>query len=199
MKPVRAVVIGASAGGIQALQQILPRLPADLGVPVIVVSHLPAESGDLLSAVLGRFCTLPVCEAEERAPIGPGRVYVAPADYHLLVEPDGTFALSAEARVNNVRPAIDLTLDSAAATWGDGVLAVLLSGANRDGAAGMVAVKAAGGTCIVQDPADCMADSMPRAAIAAGAADHVAALDSIASLIVGLCRPDSAVSKDCRP
>lgn len=199
MKPVRAVVIGASAGGIQALRHILPRLPADLAVPVIVVSHLPSEAGDLLSAVLGRFSSLPVDEAEERRPIRPGRVYVAPADYHLLVEPDGTFALSAEPRVNNVRPAIDLTLTSAAEAWGDGVLAVLLTGANQDGAAGMVAVKAAGGTCIVQDPAESVADAMPRAAIAAGVVDHVATLDAVAALIVGLCRPDIAVSKDRRP
>ena len=135
MKRIEAVVIGCSAGGISALHEILPRLPADLAVPVIVVCHCGPSARDLLSAVIARDCPLPVAEAEERSPALPGRIHVAPPDYHLLVEDDGTFALSVDRRVNNVRPAIDVLLDSASDTWGEGLLAVLLTGANDDGAA----------------------------------------------------------------
>lgn len=188
MRRIEAVAIGCSAGGIRALHDILPLLPADLPVPVIVVCHSGPSARDLLSSVLGRDCSLPVAEAEERAPALPGRVYVAPPDYHLLVEPDATFALSAEERVNNVRPAIDPLLESAAEAWGDGLLAVLLTGANEDGAAGMAAVRRAGGLCIVQDPDQAAAGTMPRAAIAQGGADWIAPVDRIAFLVASLCQ-----------
>lgn len=188
MRRIEAVAIGCSAGGIAALHDILPGLPADLPVPVIVVCHSSPSVSDLLSSVLRRDCRLPVAEAVERTPALPGHVHVAPPDYHLLVESDGTFSLSAEERVNNVRPAIDPLLESAADTWGEGLLAVLLTGANEDGAAGMAAAKAAGGICIVQDPEGAVAETMPRAAIAAGGADWIAPLDRIAFLISSLCQ-----------
>lgn len=188
MRRIEAVAIGCSAGGIKALHDILPRLPADLAVPVIVVCHCGPMARDLLSAVIGQGCALPVTEAAERSPALPGRVYVAPPDYHLLVEDDTTFALSVDKRLNNVRPAIDVLLDSASDTWGEGLLAVLLTGANDDGAAGMAAVRRAGGTCIVQDPEGATAEAMPRAAIARGGADWIAPLDRIAFLITSLCQ-----------
>ncbi|CUW38545.1 putative chemotaxis protein-glutamate methylesterase(Signal transduction response regulator, chemotaxis, protein-glutamate methylesterase,3-188) [Magnetospirillum sp. XM-1] len=198
MRRIEAVAIGCSAGGIKALHDILPHLPADLGVPVIVVCHSGPSARDLLSSVLARDCALPVSEAEERAPALPGRVYVAPPDYHLLVEPDATFALSVEARINNVRPAIDPLLESAAEAWGEGLLAVLLTGSNEDGAAGMAAVREAGGTCIVQDPDDAAADTMPRAAITHGGADWIAPADRIAFLVASLCQA-SLPSQDHAP
>ncbi len=191
MRQIEAVAIGCSAGGIKALHDILPHLPADLGVPVIVVCHSGPSARDLLSSVLRRDCRMPLTEAEERSPILPGHIYVAPADYHLLVEADFTFSLSVDSRVNNVRPAIDPLLESAADTWGAGLLAVLLTGSNDDGANGMAAVRQAGGTCIVQDPADATAETMPRAAIARGGADWIAPLDRIAFLITSLCQPTS--------
>jgi len=189
VKRIEAVAIGCSAGGIAALHVILPLLPADLRVPVIIVCHSGPAARDLLSSALRRDCRLPVAEAEERAPALPGHVHVAPPDYHLLIEPDGTFALSADERINNVRPAIDPLLESAADTWGEGLLAVLLTGANEDGAAGMAAVHAAGGTCIVQDPNGAVAQAMPRAAIARGGVDWIAPLDHIAFIITSLCQP----------
>lgn len=195
---VQAVVIGCSAGGIAALHHILPRLPADLPVPVIVVCHTGPSPTDLFSSVLRRDCRLPVMEAPERGTARPGHIYVAPADYHLLMEEDKTFALSADPRVNNARPAIDLLFESAANVWGEGLLAVQLTGANDDGAAGMKEVKAAGGLCLVQDPATATATAMPEAAIATGAADWVAPLDWIAFLITSLCF-SSAPAQDCRP
>lgn len=187
MKRFQAVAIGCSAGGIKALHEILPLLPADFALPVIVVCHSGPSARDLLSAVISRGCPLPVAEAEERSPALPGRVHVAPPDYHLLVEDDGTFSLSVDKRVNNVRPAIDILLETASDTWGEGLLAVLLTGANDDGAAGMAAVRRAGGTCIVQDPEGATAETMPRAAIARGGADWIAPLDRIAFLITSLC------------
>lgn len=189
MKRIEAVVIGCSAGGIAALHEILPRLPADLGVPVIVICHTGPSARDLLGSVLRRDCRLPVAEAEERASALPGHIHVAPPDYHLLIEPDATFALSADERINNVRPAIDPLLESAADTWGEGLLAVLLTGANEDGAAGMAAVRDAGGTCIVQDPSGAVAEAMPRAAITSGGVDWIAPLGHIAFIITSLCQP----------
>ncbi|KIL96832.1 Chemotaxis response regulator protein-glutamate methylesterase CheB [Paramagnetospirillum magnetotacticum MS-1] len=188
MKRIRAVAMGCSAGGIAALHDILPALPANLPVPVIIVCHSGPAATDLLSAAIRRDCRLPVAEAQERSPALPGHIHVAPPDYHLLIEPDGTFALSAEERIHNVRPAIDALLETAAEAWGEELLAVLLTGANEDGAQGMAAVKAAGGHCIVQDPSDAVADVMPRAAIARGAADWIAPLDRIAFLITSLCQ-----------
>ncbi|CAA7614997.1 putative chemotaxis protein-glutamate methylesterase [Candidatus Terasakiella magnetica] len=185
--PLEVVVIGCSAGGIEALHTLLPALPPDFPLPVVVVIHLSSGAPTLLPQVLQTGCTLPVIEAEERQPLRPGCIHVAAPDYHLLIEPDHTFALSADAKVNNSRPAIDLTFISAAEVWGAGVLAILLTGASADGARGMQAVKARGGICIVQDPATAQAPAMPAAAIATGVADHIAKLDEITGIVVSLC------------
>jgi two-component system chemotaxis response regulator CheB len=188
--PVSAIGIGCSAGGLDALHHILPNLPAGLSVPVVVVAHMgPSPDNPILEA-LKRHCHLPVVEAEERRKVAAGIIHVCPPDYHLLVEADHTFALSADGKINNSRPSIDAFLDSAADCWGNGLLAVLLTGASIDGARGMAAVKAAGGTCVVQDPATAFAPVMPQAAIDAGAADWIMPPDRIAELITSLCLPN---------
>lgn len=188
MSDFAAAVIGCSAGGLDALQRILQPLPADLGIAVVIVSHVPADGGSLLPLLLGRACRLPVSEAEEREPVRPGHVYVAPPNYHLLVEPDFTFGLSVDARVCNVRPAADVLFASAAEAYGHRLVGLVLTGANADGAAGLKAVAERGGTCLVQDPDTAMADAMPRAAIAAVPRAKVLTLAAIPGELVSLCR-----------
>lgn len=188
--PVSAIGIGCSAGGLDVLHHILPNLPAGLSVPVVVIAHMGPSADNPILEALKRHCHLPVVEAEERRKVAAGIIHVCPPDYHLLVEADHTFALSADGKINNSRPSIDAFLDSAADCWGNGLLAVLLTGASIDGARGMAAVKAAGGTCVVQDPATAFAPVMPQAAIDAGAADWIMPPDRIAELITSLCLPN---------
>ena len=142
---MNALVIGGSAGAFAALEAILSRLAPDCAVPIIVVQHLHADDDGLFAEHLGRTSALPVVEAEDKTPLMPGRVHVAPAGYHLLVEDAATLALSVDPPVNWSRPAIDVLFESAARVWGADLVAVLLSGANADGTAGLSAVKAAGG------------------------------------------------------
>lgn len=179
MSAIDAAVIGCSAGGLHALQQILRPLPADLDIAIVIVSHTPADGANLLPHLLGRECRLPVREAEERQPIRPRHVYVAPPNYHLLIEPDRTFALSVDPKVCNVRPAVDLLFISAADAYRHRLAAVVLTGANSDGANGLRAVAAAGGACFVQDPESAVAESMPQAAIAAVPGAQVLSLAAI--------------------
>ncbi|OAN52230.1 chemotaxis protein CheB [Paramagnetospirillum marisnigri] len=186
--PIHAFAIGCSAGGLNALHAILPELPEGFPAPVVVVAHLGANDGGNMAAALRRDCRLPVVEAEERLPAQAGTVYIAPPDYHLLMEADHTFSLSADAKVLNARPSIDVFMESAAEAWGRSLAAILLTGANADGAAGMAAVKANGGLCIVQDPDGATAPEMPDAAIALGAAHWIAQPDRIAFLMISLCR-----------
>ncbi len=188
MSAFAATVIGCSAGGLDALHRVLQPLPADLGLAVVIVSHVAPDGDSLLPRLLGRMCRLPVGEAEEREPVRPGHVYVAPPNYHLLIEPDFTFGLSVDARVCNVRPAADVLFTSAAAAYGSRLIGVVLTGANADGAAGLKAVADAGGICLVQDPDTAMADAMPRAAIAAVPGAKVLVLSAIPHELISLCR-----------
>ncbi|MDO8607064.1 MAG: chemotaxis protein CheB [Phaeospirillum sp.] len=181
---IKAIAIGCSAGGLDVLHVILPLLPADFALPVVVVAHIGPSAENLIVGALRRDCLLPVVEAEERMTVTPGTIHVAPPDYHLLVEADHTFSLSVDSKVNNSRPSIDVFLASAADAWGSGLAAVLLTGANCDGVGGMAAVKAADGFCIVQDPATAYAPIMPQSAIDAGIADRVLTPEGIAALIV---------------
>jgi two-component system chemotaxis response regulator CheB len=182
------IVIGGSKGGIRALQSILALLPAAFPLPVAVVLHRMPMAGDRLAALLQESSLLPVREPEDKEKIETGRVYIAPADYHLLVE-KGAFVLSVDEPVCYSRPSIDVLFESAADAYGAGVLAALLTGANEDGARGMAAVKRGGGETLVQDPETAEAPEMPRAAIAAGAADRVLSLEEIGPYIVSLSFP----------
>lgn len=163
----RAVVMGASAGALETLSAILPELPPDYKLPVMVVVHLPPDKPSLLAELLARKCRVTVREAEDKEPIRPGTVYVSPPDYHLLVEQDGHLSLSADAPVQYSRPSIDVLLESAADAYGETLIGIVLTGANSDGASGLAAIASVGGTALVQNPKTAYAAAMPRAARAA--------------------------------
>jgi two-component system, chemotaxis family, protein-glutamate methylesterase/glutaminase len=178
-----AVVIGCSAGGLDALRILLNALPAEFAAAVIVVAHTAPDGISMLPALLAKTCLLPVSEAMEREPVLPGHVYTAPPNYHLLIEPKRVFALSVDERVCFARPSIDVLFRSAADAYGERLTGVILTGANNDGAQGLKAIKAAGGLTLVQDPDSAYADTMPKAAIATGAVDKIKRLDALAAEI----------------
>jgi two-component system, chemotaxis family, protein-glutamate methylesterase/glutaminase len=179
-----AVVIGGSAGSLEVLAIVLSALPSDFPMPVLLVHHLhPSDDGGF-SNHLARGARIPVIEPCDKERIEPGRVYVAPANYHMLVERCGAIALSVDERVNWSRPSIDVLFESAAAAWGSRLIAVILSGASADGARGMLAIKTAGGLTIAQEPAGAEYPVMPLAAIEMGAVDKVLRPAQIGQLLV---------------
>ncbi|MFA9438007.1 chemotaxis protein CheB [Uliginosibacterium sp. sgz301328] len=180
---IDAVVIGASAGGVDAIGQLLSALPQDFGLPIMFVLHLPAGHSSLLPEVLGHYCRLPVCEALDKQPIAGGTVYCAPADCHLLVEPDFTLSLSIDDPVNFSRPSIDLLFESAAYAYRARLLAIVLTGASSDGANGLATVRACGGRAWVQQPAQAAHATMPSAAIARAGADAILSLPAMADAL----------------
>lgn len=179
--------MGASWGGLRALPMVLAALPSPLAASIAIAQHRSHSSTDALTAILQRDCALSVQEAEDKVDLEPDHVYVAPADYHLIVE-RGHLSLSLGERVQYSRPSIDVLFETAATAYGPSVAAVVLTGANSDGSAGLRAVKDAGGVTIVQDPETAEIPTMPRAAIASGAADKVLPLQDIAPFLVELCR-----------
>lgn len=162
---IEAVVIGASAGGVEALGTLLPALPAGWRLPVICILHLPADRESRLAELFGGRLPLPVREAADKEAVVPGTVYFAGAGYHLSVERDFTFSLSCEPPVHFARPAIDVLMESSADAYGPGLVGILLTGANHDGAAGMAAIHASGGLTVVQDPDEAQVPTMPQSAI----------------------------------
>lgn len=186
MKP-SVIVIGTSAGGLHALEHVCGRLPSNFALPIVAVQHRSRES-ELFASVMQRMVKLPVHEAEDGVPIVAPGIYLAPADYHLLLEPGGRCALSTDEPVSYSRPSIDVMFESAADAYGSGVVAVLLTGANQDGARGLAKVRAAGGVAIVQDPKTADSPEMPAAAIASGAVDTVLPLDDIAGELMRRAR-----------
>ena len=180
------IAIGASWGGMRAIASVLDALPADFEIPVVVAQHRPANArNEMLEQVLARASKLKVVAATDKDPLAGGRVYVAPADYHLIVEP-GHLALSTEARVEFSRPSIDVLFESAAYAYGARAVGVLLTGVNQDGAAGLARIAAAGGFTIAEDPATAERSEMPAAAVARGAARRVLELERIGPLLAGL-------------
>jgi len=179
-----AVAIVASAGGVTAISQVLEGLPDDLDAAVIVVMHLLPEHRSVLTNLLGRATDLFVKTAEDGDEISPGRVYVAPPDLHLILDSGRRLRLDTGPPVHYVRPSADVLLGSLAGACGGNCLAVVLTGSGTDGAAGAKAVKLAGGHVVVQDPDSSEHGGMPRAAIAAGAADDVISLGKIAPAII---------------
>lgn len=182
-----AVVIGASAGGVDAVGRLLAALPAGCPLAVLVVIHLPAERPSLLASLFAQRCALPVQEACDKAPIRAGEVLIAPPDYHLMVEPGGTVALSLDEPVLYSRPAIDPLFESAAVVWGARLLALLLTGGSADGSAGVAAVRRCGGTVWVQDPATAAVSTMPAAALAHAGADAVLSLADMTDRLAACC------------
>lgn len=173
------VVIGSSAGGLRALEEVLGALPETFPVPIIAVQHRSRESSDAYADVIGAFSRIPVRDAEDNVPLAAPGVYVGPPDYHVLVEP-GRLALSIDEPVAYSRPSIDVLFESAADAYGRNVVGVLLTGANSDGARGLFRIKEAGGYAIVQDPHTAESPEMPAAAIASAPVDRVVPLRQIA-------------------
>jgi two-component system chemotaxis response regulator CheB len=173
------IAMGASWGGLAALETVLRALPREFRTPIAIAQHRAVDSGSgALSELLALHSGRDVCEAGDKDPIEPGRVYIAPPDYHLLVEPYG-FALSTEGAVHYSRPSIDVLFDSAADVHGDRLAAVILTGANDDGAYGIQRVRRRGGLTIAQDPETAEKRDMPDAAIATGDVQKVLPLDEI--------------------
>ncbi len=180
------VVVGTSYGGLAALQTVLPALARDFPLPVVVVQHRGKDS-DNLCEFLQRHSALPLSEPNDKEAIAPGRVYLAPRDYHLLIEKDG-FALSTEAPVGYARPSVNVLFESAADVYREHVVGVVLTGANTDGARGLAKIKAYGGLCVVEDPAGAESRGMPEAAIAATSVDAILPLAQVAPYLNQLCQ-----------
>jgi two-component system chemotaxis response regulator CheB len=184
--PPRLVVVGASLGGMRALAALLGGLPCEFPTPLAIVQHRTADATGALRRFLQEYSRLPVSEIEDKQPILPARVYLAPADYHVLIEVDA-FALSTEAPILYARPSIDALFESAADAYAEQVIGVILTGASADGARGLARLKQRGGLALVQSPETAECAVMPAAAIAATQVDWVLPLVEIAPRLVSLC------------
>ena len=181
-----AVVVGVSAGGLAILSMILKELPVGFPLPVIITQHRSKEERTLLEEVLQAKCAIRVRQAEEKEKIAGGIVYLAPADYHLLIEEDRSFSLSCDEPVHFSRPSIDLLFETAADAYGDALVGIILTGASRDGAAGIRAIRSRGGLTIAQDPAHASFPVMPREAIATGCVQSILPPEDIGAFLLRL-------------
>ncbi|MGD0504485.1 MAG: chemotaxis protein CheB [Steroidobacteraceae bacterium] len=188
---VEGVVIGASAGGVQALAELLPAFPEGTAAAIFVVLHLPRDRPSLLTQVFSPKCAVQVREAQDKEPVAPGTVYFAPSNYHLLVDEGPQLALSADDLVHHSRPSIDVLFESAADVYRNRLLGVLLTGANEDGAEGLAAVHDAGGITVVQEPETAEVSTMVLCAMQLKAPDFVLPLGRIAELFRNLGRESS--------
>ncbi|WP_434657475.1 chemotaxis protein CheB [Pseudomonas sp. R3-56] len=183
---IEAIVVGASAGGVEALLNIFTPLRKGFSLPVLVVLHLPDERNSQLAQVFRHRLAIPVEEVQDKQDIRPGTLYVATPGYHLSIEADRSLSLSLEAPVHHSRPSIDVLFESAADVYGPGLLAVVLTGANSDGARGLARVKELGGITVVQDPKEAQVSTMPEAALTLHEPDHILTLQGIGQLLAGL-------------
>ena len=184
---VEAAVIGGSHGSLEAFRKIIAQLSTPLSFPLVVVFHQSPESQDgLLESIVQQWSVMKVKEAEDKEQIENSVIYLAPAGYHLLIENDRTFALNVDERVNYSRPSIDVLFESAADTYGDQLFGCVLTGANRDGAAGLRAIKAKGGLTIVQDPQTSLSSEMPQAAIETASPDLILSPEEIGTFVARL-------------
>jgi len=177
------ILVGGSYGGLRALVAMVRGLPSDFITPLAVVLHRHKDSDGMLLEMLQRECPLPASEPTDKEPILPNHIYLAPADYHLMVE-DDHFALSVDDPVRYARPSVDVLFESAADSCGAAAIGIILSGSNRDGAAGAVRIKSRGGRVIVQDPADCEAPQMPQAVLAETRPDYVLRVEDIPGVLL---------------
>jgi two-component system chemotaxis response regulator CheB len=184
------VVVGTSWGGLSALRELIGKLPKELELPVVIVPHRHRQSDDLIAPLLQDVTPLPVREVEDKSPITPGAIHIAPADYHLLVEGEH-FALSTDAPVSYSRPSIDVTFASVADSFGDRSVGVILTGANADGARGLKRIADRGGLALVQLPATAESPLMPDAALRSVPDARVLTLAEIAATL-GSLKPGSA-------
>lgn len=183
-RDLHAVVIAGSAGGVDALLKLLPALPAGFALPVITMLHVPEHRESRLAELFAARMAVPAREACDKEEISPGTVYFAGSGYHLSIEKDFRFSLSCEPPVNFARPAIDVLMASAAEAYGPHLAAVLLTGANQDGAEGMRMIKECGGLTVVQDPAEAQVATMPEQAIKKQAPDLVLTLSEMRDLLL---------------
>jgi two-component system, chemotaxis family, protein-glutamate methylesterase/glutaminase len=183
---IEAIVMGASAGGVDALAILFDALPAGFKPSILVVVHIPADRPSRLAELYRQRCALEVREALDKERVAPGTIYFAPPDYHLLVEPDHTLSLSSDPPVAFSRPSIDVLFESAAVAYREKLLGIVLSGANSDGAAGLATIRDAGGHAWVQEPEDAAADAMPAAAIAHAGADLILPVRDMAERLAQL-------------
>lgn len=189
MRRIEAVVIGASAGGFEALLAVLKGLPASFPMPLVAVLHLPENHDSRLAELFDHRLPLPVREARDKESLASGTLYFAPSGYHLSIENDHSFSLSCEERVSYARPSIDVLFASAADAYGKSLAGILLTGANYDGAAGLAGMRIAGGLTIVQDPATAEVSTMPEAALRRMTPDLILSLAEINALLHRLGQP----------
>ena len=182
----KAIVIGISAGGMGTLKALLGALPKDFPLPILIAQHLSPDSGDAMALFLDQLCAIHVKEADEGERPTGGRVYLAPANYHLMVEPDGRLGLSADPPVNFSRPSVDVLFETAAQAFGERLIGVVLTGTGMDGSRGLRRIKDKGGVAVVQDPEDAAADAMPRHAMAAVHPDYLVTLSTLPQLFINL-------------
>lgn len=181
--PVKAVVIGASAGGVEALNAVFNALEKPLPVPVIVALHIPPRGSIIVGAFSSNRSRMPVKEAEDKESLLPGTIYFAPPNYHLLVESDHSLSLSVEEPVHFARPSIDVLYESAGEAFGENLLGILLTGANDDGANGLAKIHRGGGITVVQDPATAHAREMPESALKVFQPTYTAGLEEIGRIL----------------
>ncbi|WP_266366433.1 chemotaxis protein CheB [Tellurirhabdus rosea] len=186
----KVVVIGGSAGSIDVLLRLLPALRGPLRFAIVVVIHRKNAADSVLATLLAFKTEIPLKEVEDKDPILPNTIYLAPADYHLLLEREGFFSLDDSEKINFSRPSIDVTFETAADVYGAGAVGILLSGANADGAEGLNAIARAGGLTVVQQPETARVDFMPMQALAVAAVDRVLNTDDMAALLNGLNRQE---------
>ena len=182
----KIVIIGGSAGSLEVIMRLLPSLHANLRIPIIIVMHRRNTYESLLAKILSAKTTLKVKEAEEKEKIIPGNVYIAPADYHLLIEENFTFSLDDSEKINYSRPSIDVTFECAAKVYRSNLVCILLSGANADGVEGLKMVKQYNGIAAIQDPATAQVSFMPQQAIQHVDLDHIFKIKEIADFINSL-------------
>ena len=187
----KAVVISASAGGMETLSSILTRLPSNFAVPILIVQHLSPESDGYMAKYLNEKSDIIVKEADDKEKIVPGTVYIAPPNYHLLIEKDETLSFTVENKVNYARPSIDVLFETAADLYQDALIGIILTGANSDGSKGLKKIKEMGGLAIVQDPDTALVKSMPKAAIKETNVDYILSVDKITDKLIELVGLDN--------
>lgn len=186
-----AIVIGTSYGGLEAIKAIVPKLPANFNIPILIVLHIGHHKNDSFIEHLNHISFLRVKEAEEKEEIKGGTIYFAPPNYHLLVEDDQLISLTTDEKVHHSRPSIDVLFESAAWAYKNQLMGIVLSGLNQDGADGLKTIKDCGGITIVQDPEDALADIMPLEAIKTAEPDHILPVDLICDKILKLMETNS--------
>ena len=184
MRRYKAIVIGTSAGGVEAAAHIFSKLPAQFTLPVVLVQHLHKNQDTGLIRLYSGRTQLKVKEAEEKEEIKKGYIYIAPPNYHLLIERDQTFSLSVDEKVNYSRPSIDVLFESAADVYGSGLIGVIMTGANHDGALGLQRIKEYGGLALVEDPATAKFPEMPKSALACTDVDDILPLEELANCLL---------------